>query len=250
MEAWVAILLPFALMTARVGAFVSVSPIFGWRAVPLVVRAGVALLITVFFAACMPPTVNAAGVHWVRAVVLIFQEATIGLGLGLVARFVYSAVQQGGMIAAQQMGFADAGVIDPVSGTRSRPIAAFFEMTFALLFLAAGGHHLLLAMIARSFKGFPVAAAPDVPVLAEGVVMAGSAMLLFALKLAAPMLAGFLILAVLLCILARVLPEMNILMASFPLRVGAGMFMAAAIMPSLNAFTIELAKWMNRHLIV
>ena len=250
MEAWIAILLPFVLLTARVGGFVLVSPIFGWRAVPVVVRAGLVLLLSVFFGAIMPPAIDGAAVHWLRAIVLIFQEAIIGLGLGLAARLVYTAVQQGGMIAAQQMGFSDAGVIDPVSGSRSRPIAAFFEMIFALLFLAAGGHHLLLTIIARSFKGFPVAGTPDVALLTEGVVVAGSAMLLFALKLAAPILAGFLILAVLLCILARVLPEMNILMASFPLRVGVGVFMAAAIMPSFNAFTGELAKWMQRHLIV
>ena len=249
MEAWIIILLPFVLLAARVGAFISVSPIFGWRAVPIVARTGVALLLTIFFAVSMPPTISVFEVHWMRAVVLILQEVTIGFGLGLAARLVYSAVQQGGMIAAQQMGFSDAGVIDPVSGARSRPIATFFEMTFALLFLAAGGHYLLLTMIARSYKCFPMAAAPDIPVLTEGVVMAGSAMLLFALKFAAPLLAGFLILAVLLCILARVLPEMNILIASFPLRVGAGVYLAAAIMPSLNAFTIELANWMNKHLV-
>jgi len=250
MEALFAILLPFVLLTARIGGFILVSPIFGWRAIPVVARAGLVLLLTVFFGATMPPAVNGAAVHWLSATVLIGQEAIIGLGLGLAARLVYTAVQQGGMIAAQQMGFSDAGVIDPVSGSRSRPIATFFEMIFALLFLAAGGHHLLLLMLARSFKGFPVAAAPNISILTEGVVVAGSTMLLFALKLAAPLLAGFLVLAVFLCILARVLPEMNILMASFPLRVGAGIFMAAAIMPSFNAFTGELAKWMQKHLIV
>ena len=74
-------------------------------------------------------------------------------------------------------------------------------------------------------------------------------MLLFALKLAAPVLGAFLILAVLLSILSRALPEMNILMASFPLRVGMGLFMAAAIMPTLETFTIELARWMKKFLI-
>ncbi len=249
MEEWIAILLPFVLLMSRVAGFILVSPIFGWRTVPVYIRVSLAMLITVFFAVSRAPAVDAAGVHWAGAVVLILQEATIGLALGLAARLIYSAIQQGGMIAAQQMGFADAGVIDPVSGTQSRPIAAFFEMVFALLFLAAGGHHLLIRILDRSFDGFPVAAAPDISVLAGGVVRAGSAMMLFALKMAAPMLGGFLILSVLLCILARVLPEMNILLASFPLRVGVGLFLAAAIMPSLNAFTLELARWMNKFLV-
>jgi len=250
LDEWIAILLPFVLLMSRIAAFIAVCPIFGWRSVPLVVRSGLVVMLTVFFAASMPPAVDPTGVGWVRAVVLILQEAIIGLALGLAARFVYSAVQQGGLIAAQQMGFADAGVIDPVSGSRARPISTLFEMTFALLFLIAGGHQLLLMVVANSFQGFPVAEAPDIGGLAGGLVNAGSAMLLFALKLAAPMLAGFLILAVLLCIIARVLPEMNILLASFPLRVGMGLFMAAAIMPLMNAFTNDLAKWMSSFLVV
>jgi len=42
---------------------------------------------------------------------------------------------------------------------------------------------------------------------------------------------------------------MNILLASFPLRVGMGLFMAAAIMPAMNVFTVELARWMRDFLI-
>ena len=249
MEDWLAIFLPFALLMARVTAFLAISPIFGWRTVPIIVRVGIIVMITIFFAVSMPPTVVAGDMHWMRAVVLMLQETVIGLALGLAARLVYSAIQQGGLIAAQQMGFADAGVIDPASGSRTRPISTLFEMTFAMLFLAAGGHHLLLIAIANSFQSFPVAGPPDISVLAEGVVKAGSMMFFFALKLAAPMLAGFLILSVMLCILARVLPEMNILMASFPLRIGMGLFMAAAIMPSLEVFRAQLTEWMKRFLI-
>ena len=85
--------------------------------------------------------------------------------------------------------------------------------------------------------------------LAEGVLNAGSTMLVFALKTAAPLLAAFLLLSVVLALLARVLPEMNVLLASLPLRVGMGFFMAAAIMPTLNELADELAAWMNRSLI-
>ncbi|MCP4376528.1 MAG: flagellar biosynthetic protein FliR [bacterium] len=249
MESWIAILLPFVLLTARLSGFVLVSPIFGWRAIPVVIRVGLIMLLTVFFGATIPP-INSGSTHWLVATVLLFQEVVIGLGLGLAARLIYTAVQQGGMIASQQMGFSDAGVIDPVSGSRSRPVATLFEMIFALLFLSAGGHHLLLLIVSSSFKGFPVGGTPNITLLTQGIVVSGSAMLLFALKLAAPILAAFLILAVMLCILARVLPEMNILMASFPLRIGVGIFMAGAIIPSFHAFTGELAKWMQRNLIV
>jgi len=59
-------------------------------------------------------------------------------------------------------------------------------------------------------------------------------------------LAGFLILAVVLGVLARVLPEMNILLLSFPLRMGLGLFMASAMVPLLNSFTVQLGRWMSK----
>jgi flagellar biosynthetic protein FliR len=180
----------------------------------------------------------------------MMQESLVGLALGLAARLIYLAVGQGGIIAAQQMGFTDAEVFDPTNEVESQPIAMLFEIIFLLLFLSAGGHRLLLGVLNSSLYSFPVASLPDLASLAEGIVQAGSAMLLFALKLAAPMLAGFLLVAVLLCILARVLPEMDILMSSFPLRVGAGFLLAGMIMPLMNAFTQELAQWMGNFLAI
>ena len=249
MDDWIHILLPFMLLLARVGAFFVVLPIFGSSTVPVRVRAGVALAVTLFFAHVMPYPFDVAGVHWLAAVVLTVREVLCGLALGLAARLVFLAAQQAGQIAGRQMGFMDAGVIDPTSGERSRPLGVFVEMTFTLLFLAAGGHRLLLLLIARSYEAFPAGGPPETAVLARAVLDAGAGMLLFALKLAAPMLAAFLLLAIVLGVLARVLPEMNILLASFPLRMGLGLFMAAQLVPLLGSFTEELADWMNRTLI-
>ena len=246
MEDWINILLPFVLVISRVGAFVGVSPVFGWRALPWVVRSGIALLLTIFFASILPPASLPVPVHWFGAIVLIFKEAIVGLALGLATRLIFSIIRQGALIAARQMGVADAGIFDPVSGDTSQPIATLFEMIFTVLFLSAGGHRILLMVLGRGFDLFPIAGDLNIPVLAGGVLKAGSEMLLFALKLAAPVLGGFLILAVLLSVLAKALPEMNILLVSFPLRVGMGLFMAAAIMPTLNTFAVELARMMNR----
>jgi len=201
---WIGLFLPVSLVLARTSGFFAVLPIFGWRSLPMRVRVAIALLVTLFFAMNTPVDLPAGEVHWVTAGLLLARELLCGIALGMAANFVFLAAQQGGRMAAMQMGFAEA---------------------------------------------FPVGSTPSTGQMVEGVVGAGSAMLLFALKLASPVLAAFLILAVVLAILARVLPEMNILLTSFPLRVGMGLFMAAAIMPTMNSFAGELAAWMNRYLI-
>jgi flagellar biosynthesis protein FliR len=40
------------------------------------------------------------------------------------------------------------------------------------------------------------------------------------------------------------MPEINILIESFPLRVGLGLFLSAALVPALDGFTGELSEWL------
>jgi len=246
---WIAILLPFFLVLARVTAFFAVLPLFSWDMLPIRIRAAIALLVTIFFAFVIPtPALEASQLHWLAATLLILREALCGLALGLTARLIFSAVQQGVAMGTQQMGFADAGIIDPDSGESNQAVVMIFQMLFAVLFLGLGGHHLLLLVIDQSYRAFPIGQPPDPAVLAESVVTAGAMMLLFALKLAAPLLAGFLLLSVILGVIARVMPEMNILLASLPLRVGLGLFLAILVMRTLGTFTADLAGWLNQFL--
>ncbi|MCE5326299.1 MAG: flagellar biosynthetic protein FliR [Planctomycetaceae bacterium] len=247
MDTWV-LLLPIGLVLARVSGFFAMLPIFGHGMTPMIVRVGIALTVTMFTAIAQPcpASLIASPVHWLQATVWMLQEATLGLALGLGVRLVFTAAQQGGFVIAQQIGFTDAGVIDPVTGEEADPIPQLIELLFILLFLAAGGHLLLIRMVVDSYHWFPPATAPDLGALAGGVLDAGAVMLLLAVKLAAPVLAAFLILASVLAVLARVMPEINILFESYPLRVGAGYMLAIGVVPVLDALLGETAQWMKR----
>ena len=249
METWTSIFLPFGLILARISGFFAVLPIFGSPTLPMRVRAAAALLISIFFAMILPRPALVADVAPLAAGVLIAGEILCGLALGMAASLVFRGVQVGARFAGRQMGLAFASTVDPTSGEQAAPVAIIFETAFTLLFLVAGGHRLLLMAIRRSYEAFPVGVIPNASAMVMAIVKSGQAMLMFGLKLAAPVIAAFVVLSVILAVLARVLPEMNILMLSFPLRVGLGLFMAAAIMPAMNGFTIEIAQWMNKFLV-
>jgi flagellar biosynthetic protein FliR len=177
---------------------------------------------------------------------LIANEATYGLALGLVVVLVFSVVKLSGRIIERQMGLLMAQIVDPLTGERTQPLGSLLEMIFVILFLSANGHHLFLLIISRSYEAFPAGTIPTMPVLATGVIRAGSTMFLAGLRLAAPMLAAFLVLMVVLAVLARIVPEMNILFISMPLRVGLGLLMAALFLPFINGFVAEFAEWMGK----
>ena len=129
-------------------------------------------------------------------------------------------------------------------------IGTLYQMIFAVLFLAVSGHQILIALIFRSYEIFPLGQPPQVESLVNGLVDAGGLMLLCALKIAAPLLGGFLILAIILGVLARVMPEMNILMISMPLRVTLGVFLSIVILPTLNVALAEVTDFIEHKLLL
>jgi flagellar biosynthetic protein FliR len=246
MELMIAKLLGFVMVLTRISAFFLVVPVFGWRTIPIRVKVAMTILIAVFFSLIVPWSINADEVSSVGAALLIAYEATYGLALGLVAAVLFAPVKLSGRVVERQMGLAMAEVLDPLTGDRSQPLGLMVETIFVVLFLSANGHHLLLAAISRSYEAFPAGTVPTVSVLAGGVTKAGSTMLVMGLKLAAPILAAFLLLMVVLAVLARIMPDMNILFISLPLRVGMGLLMMAIFMPFIYSFMSEFTALVGK----
>ena len=246
MELMIEKLLGFVMVLTRISAFFLVLPIFGWKSIPVRVKVATTVLLAIFFSMIIPLPIDTRQISALEAGLLISNEAIYGLALGLIVAVVFSVVKLAGRIVERQMGLAMAQILDPLTGERAQPMGSLLEMIFIILFLSANGHHLFLLIISRSYEAFPVGSIPTIPILAGGIIEAGSTMFVAGLRLAAPMLAAFLLLMVVLAVLARIVPEMNILFVSFPLRIGLGLLMAAIFVPFINSFVAEFADWMGK----
>lgn len=204
------------------------------------------MLISIFLVTIIPMPIDSKQVSTLEAVLITAYEATYGLALGIIAAILFTAVKFSGRIVEREMGLAMAEIIDPLTGDRTQPVGSLLEMIFVLLFLSANGHHLFMMVVTRSYEAFPVGSIPTIPTLTEGIVKAGSAMFIVSLKLAAPMLSAFILLMIILAVLARILPEMNILFISLPLRVGLGLMMLSIFVPFVYSFVSELADLMSK----
>ena len=234
------------LVLTRISAFFLVTPVFSSQAIPVRIKVAIVMLLSVFFLTVVPSAIGSSQISTLEAILLISNEAIYGLALGLVAVFIFSAVKLGVEIIEYQMGFAIAEILDPLTGESVQPLSGLIEIIFILLFLIANGHHLLLLTISRSYETFPIGSIPTIPLLVGGTIKAGSTMFLAALKLAAPMLAAFLLLLVALAVFARIIPDMDILFLSMPLCVGLGLLMTGIFLPFIGEFVTEFADWMGK----
>lgn len=241
-----AIVLGFTLVLTRISAFFVSLPVFGWPAIPIPIRGLIAFILSVFFYFCKPLAVDPAGLSTPAAMVLLGGEAVYGMALGFIAATLFAVVQLSGRIAEQQMGMTMAEIVDPLRGEKTGELSSLMEMVFILLFLSVNGHHLLLLIISKSYDAFPTGTVPTLNLLVEGVVGASSAMLIAGLRLAAPLLGAFLVLMVTLAMLARLVPEMDILTVTLPVRIALGLFLMAAFLPFVGGFVTEFADWMAK----
>jgi len=236
----------FVMVLTRISAFFIVLPVFGWKSIPVRIKVAMTVMLAIFFSMITPVSVDAGQISSIEAILLLANEATYGLALGLVAMLIFAAVKFSGRIIERQMGLAMAQILDPLTGEREQPMGSLLEMVFIILILSANGHHLFLLIISRSYESFPAGSIPTIPVLTEGIITAGSTMFIHGLKIAVPILAAFLLLMVILAVFARTVPEMNILFISFPLRIGLGLLMVAIFLPFIGSFVGEFAKLMGK----
>ncbi|MBE9580209.1 MAG: flagellar biosynthetic protein FliR [Proteobacteria bacterium] len=214
----------FVLILIRISIVLFMLPIFGGRMQPNAVKAGLALLISiVLFPVVRPdPTLFPEGL--LAVVRLILSELVFGLVVGLILRLFFAGVQLGGQLIGFQMGFAIANILDPESGAQGSILAMLGYWVAILFFLLLDGHHILLKTLVESFSIVEVGSLGLHDGLFGRMLEVSADMFAMSIKVGAPAITALLLTSASFGIIARVVPQMNILIVAFPLKIVVGLF--------------------------
>ena len=238
----VAWLSPLFWPFVRVLALFSALPVLGQRLVPARVRVGLAFLIVVAAQGSLPPMPQVV-LDSPLAFMLVLQNILIGLTLGFAVRIVFAAVEFGGELIGLQMGLNYAGFFDPASGGQATATSRFFGTIVGLLFIVINGHLLVVAAVAQSFRAFPVAPEPFAFLRALQPQVWGSEVFALGLWIALPLIAMLLFVNLVLGIISRVAPQMNVFAIGFPVTLGVGLIGMLLTLPMMQApFTMALER--------
>ncbi len=214
----------FILILLRVSVVLFMFPFLGGTMVPMTVKAGLALMISVaLFPVVRPdPTLFPDGL--LSSVNVILSELVLGLIVGLTAKMFFAAVQLAGQLIGFQMGFSIAGAFDPESGSQGSVLAEMGYWIAIVLFLLLNGHHIFLRALTDSFTAVEVGSLQLGEGLFRTMLEASRQMFVMSLKVGAPAVVALLFTSASFGIVAKVVPQMNILIVAFPLKVVVGLF--------------------------
>lgn len=218
----------FMLVFFRVTGLMFVAPVFGSQQLPAQIKVWLSFVIALI----VFPLVDRTGVVIAPNGGLYFYAVLVELGLGILIGFaaslLFSAAQMGGMLIDQEMGLSLANVIDPITNQSLSVIGQFKLFMAIMVYLMIDGHHFLVGAITTSFESVPLMGMSLTH--AAGLHLSDTmARDLFEVsaKIAGPALVTLFLVGVGLAFMARAMPEMNIFVVGFTLRIVIGLLVLA-----------------------
>lgn len=228
----------FLFILVRVSSMLVFAPVFGSQNVPRMIKAALSLLVAMIFAVTIraeaPVTMHPLGM-----ILRIGGEFLLGAAVGYLATMVFEAVQLGGELAGLQMGFGIVNVIDPLTSVQISLISQLKFIFAVLLFLVINGHHVVLAAIGESFKIIPPGNVGMGSLVGWHFVQLFGEMIILGVKIAAPIVVALLLASFSEGIIARTVPQINIFIVGFGIRIAFGLFV---LMISMGFFVLVMTR--------
>lgn len=215
----------------RIAALIGVAPIFGARTVPVRIRLGLALVLTMIVAPVLPPAPALDPISPLGLMVTV-QQVLIGSAMGFAIVLVFDAFVLGGQVFAMQMGLGFASMVDPQRGVQVPMVSQFYVLFATLVFLALNGHLILIQVLVDSFHTMPVAAQGLTAGGLWELVSWGKQMFAGAILVALPAIATLMIVNLAFGVMTRAAPQLNIFAVGFPLSLAVGFIVMMVMLPA------------------
>lgn len=207
----------------RVASFFMVIPMIGSQLVPVRIRLGLALAVTVLIVPVLPEMPLYDGIS-VENFIVVAHQILIGSLIGFLVQVLFQVFVLGAQITAMQMGLGFASTSDPANGVSVVILGQYYLMIVMMLFLATNGHLIMIEVMVRSFYLLPVGGDFMATESFWKVAITGSWLFSGAMLIALPAVTALLVVNFSFGVMTRAAPQLNIFAIGFPFTMLMGLF--------------------------
>ena len=225
--------LTWFMVFIRAGAMLSIFPIFSAAAMPVRIRIALAGFLAML---SMPGVSLPEGFidgDSISFVGLIAKEVAFGLLLGFVCRLILFTVALAGHYIGGQLSLQLGSLIAPGESTTSQTPSVMLQMITVMLMFSLDVHFELLMGFQQSYNVLTIGGGHLSDALFTEITGLCARTFVVALRIAAPLIAVGIVVNLLMMVLGRTIPEVNVFILSFSIRILVGIF--------LFGFTLSLA---------
>lgn len=233
------------LVFLRVGAMFAAFPLFSAQNFPVQLRIALAALIAFLVSPLLPPSLllhsNGATIWgWIG---IFLSEVVVGLLMGFTARMIYFAIDFGAALISAEMGLSLPSAMNPMSPGQSEVLGTLLYTLTTVMLLALDMHHGMLVAFVRSYEIAPAGGLKLGESLLLDVILRSGQVFVIALNLSAPVIAVSFVVTLMLALLSRAVPQMNVFSESFAVRILAGL---AVFGLTINVLSVHITNHIRR----
>jgi flagellar biosynthetic protein FliR/FlhB len=213
-------------------SFFIVVPIFFPKGLPNTAK----IAFTLVIAYLLIPGINYSGVNITNNYVLIslaINEIVTGLTLGFITNLVFFSIKMAGQLIDMQIGFSMISMFDPSTSSNSTLLEHVLYWCSLILFFTIDGHHMLIRALVESFNAISLG---KFILGGESINLIINAFIEFfsiGLKIAIPLVLIILITDIVLGLIGRTVPQLNLMILGMPIKILVGLAGFVLILPVL-----------------
>ncbi len=235
----------FLLVFVRIACFIAIAPVFGHKSINARLRILIAICIslTVFTAMDfqMPEYSSVFGFAF-----LILKEVAVGLSLGFVSSLVMAIIVMVGEFIDREIGFSMAQNFDMSMGAMVTITAELYDRLIYLIILISNLHFYILKAVAQSFELIPLGEISiDFPYMYVQVLSFIAEYFSIGFRIAMPIFISATILNVILGVMAKSSPQMNMFAVGLQLKVLLGLFVLSVMIMFIPNIATRLMEIMG-----
>ncbi len=212
----------FLLILVRISGFMVTAPFFSLRNVPIKVKAGLAIFMAIILLYTTDYTQPAyEGI--IGYSMIVVTEALAGAIMGFFANIAYYIISFAGQLLDMQIGFSMANQLDPVTNSETTITTNLYSYLVIIIMMITNLHLYFITAIIDSFNIINIGEVYINPNLSQLMLQFISEYFVIGFRIVLPIFAAILVVDVVLGILAKAAPQMNMFVIGMQVRILVGL---------------------------
>lgn len=232
----------FLAILVRVMGVMAFAPIFGNQNVTRRARLFVGIAVS-FSVWTIYPYVPLNYTTFMGYTAILLKELVVGLTIGFTSNITLTIINMAGQFIDRELGFSMVSNFDPTANTDSTITAQFYNMLCMVLMLITNMHYFVISAMADSFELIPLGnVTVDSGILLDKMIQYMTDYFTIALRISIPMLIVIMLLNVVLGVLAKTAPQMNMFVVGIQLKIFSGftvLVLTIGFLPNIVQFIYD-----------
>lgn len=220
------------IVFARLMGFIRFAPVFNRKEIAGIVKLAFAFILTIIITPLIKPATPPAD----SMLLLLVLNFAAGAIIGYIAQIIILAVESGGDMINTQMGLSSAMVMDPSTNSQTSILSRVITLLGLVIFMEIGGFYWIINALIRSFEIFPIYAVAiplEKIINLDYLITTTSNVLYIGLQIASPVLLATLGQDIILGVISKTAPQVNVFQLSFLFKPVLGAAIMIWILPML-----------------